>query len=337
MAHGAADDTPNPWGAVVARIRTLKPETPSDEALASVSRDARLTFVYLITQADDDGLIPASGRQLLGALFPHDRDVTEAMVTRWCDELAAMGCVRWRTTRGGSPVLEIVNWQAHQKIKHRAKPVLALSLVPYTDADSVARPTLNRPTDALRRISGGSPEDGGSVSPTNQQPITMDLGPTSDHGPWTNNDQVVDPADGRHRALLAAAANKGVTLLFGETPQPRFRWDQPGAFALCEALYAEAMPFAHAVSAVFDAARTSKTAEGAAPRSLKYYVGPVTQAWRGRQQQLVNSAALPMLVTPAEVPDTQIPDAWAIAWAQDGSSEWQAYCDERALVWRAAS
>lgn len=319
------------------RIRTIKPETPSDEALATVCRDARLTFVYLITQADDDGLVPASGRQLLGALFPHDHDVTEAMVTAWCDLLAAIGCVRWRMTRGGSPVLEIVNWHEHQKIKHRAKPVIALTLVPYTDADSVARPALSRPTDTLRISSGGSQEDGGSVSPTNLLPTTMDHGPKEDHGPWTNNDQVVDPANGHHRALLAAAANKGADALFGESPLPRFRWDQPGAFALCEALYAEAMPFAHAVPAVFDAARTSKTAEGAVPRSLKYYAPAVVRAWRGRQQQAVDAAALPMLTTPAEVSDGGIPDAWAIAWARDGSDEWQAYCEARSLAWRLAS
>ena len=321
----------------MARIRSLKPEMPSDEALASVCRDARLTFVYLITQADDDGLIPASGRQLLGALYPHDPDVTEAMVTGWCDALAAIGCVRWRLTRGGAPVLEDVNWQAHQYIKHRAKPVLAPTLVPYTDADSVTRPTLARPTEALRISSGGSQEDGGSVSPTNQRPMTMDHGPTEDRGPWTNNDQVVDPANGHHRALLAAAANKGADALFGEAPLPRFRWDQPGAFALCEALYAEAMPFALAVPAVFEIARTSKTAEGAVPRSLRYYAPAVVRAWRGRQQQAVNAAALPMLTTPAEVSDAGIPDAWAVQWAEDGSEQWQAYCDERSLTWRRAS
>lgn len=277
------------------RIRTIKPETASDEKLATVSRDARLTFVYLITQADDDGLILASPRQLLGSLFPHDADVTEARVVSWCEELAEIGCVRWRATRGGSPVLELVNWAEHQKIKHRAKPVISPTLLPYTDADSVARTHAGRAPDILPRPSGDPPEDvgrpsgglredGGTVSPTNQQPWTMDQLLTVDHGPATNS-EVVDPAVGRHRSLVAAAANQGVDQLFGEAPLTRFRWDQAGTFALCEALAAEAMPLAFALRAVFTAASTKGTAEGEAPRSLKYYAPAVVRLWRDRQQR----------------------------------------------------
>ena len=315
------------------RIRTIKPELPSDEAMATVCRDAMLTFVLLITQADDDGLVLASPRQLLGALFPHRSDVTEAMLLAWCEELVGIGCVRWRRTRGGSPVLELVNWNEHQHIKHRSKPVILLTLAPFAGADPDSRET---PTKALRQLSGGPPEDGVSDSSTNQQPWTMDHGPTTDHGPWTNNDQVVDPANGQHRALLASAANKGADALFGEATLPRFRWDQPGTFALCEALQAEAMPFATAVHVLFEAASTSRTAEGAAPRSLKYYVGSVVRAWRGRQQQSLDAASLPVLAKPSEVPDSGIPDEWAIDYARKGEPSWQAYCDDRGIAWRAA-
>jgi hypothetical protein len=57
------------------RIRTIKPELPADVKLASVSRDARLTFIYAITQSDDLGFIAGSPRQLMGALYPLDDDV----------------------------------------------------------------------------------------------------------------------------------------------------------------------------------------------------------------------------------------------------------------------
>lgn len=266
------------------RIRTLKPETPSDEALATVSRDARLTFVYLITQADDDGLVLASPRQLLGALYPHDHDVTEAMVVAWCQELAGIGCVRWRRTRGGSPVLELVNWSEHQKIKHRAKPVIAQTLAPHTDADSVANAGEGDTPEPLPPSSGGPPEDLRRLSPTNQQPWTMDQLQTVDHGPATSN-QVVDPGSSRHRAMLAAAANKGASERFGDAPVPRYRWDQPGTFTLCEELAVAEVPFPFAVHALYTAAAEKGTAEGVPPRSLRYYVPVVIRLWSEHRQQ----------------------------------------------------
>ena len=107
----------------------------------------------------------------------------------------------------------------------------------------------------------------------------MDHGPTEDHGPATSN-QVVDPENGTHRAQLAAAANRGADALLGEAPLPRFRWDQPGTFALCEALRGEAMPFAFARDAVFTATSSRTTEGGQAPRSLRYYVPIVVKLRR---------------------------------------------------------
>jgi hypothetical protein len=75
----------------MARIRTIKPELPSDPSLAKCSREARLAFTYLITQSDDYGFIPAAPRQLVGALFPHDDDLTPADLGRWINELVAAG------------------------------------------------------------------------------------------------------------------------------------------------------------------------------------------------------------------------------------------------------
>jgi hypothetical protein len=108
----------------MARIRSLKPELPSDAALASVPRDARLTFVYLISQADDYGLVPAAPRQLLGLLYPHDTDVTWAMLESWIDALQSAGVVRWRDTNDGQRVVELVNWTKHQRIDNRGRSTL---------------------------------------------------------------------------------------------------------------------------------------------------------------------------------------------------------------------
>lgn len=119
----------------MARIRTIKPEIATGAALARISRESRYTFVLAIAQADDYGLLLGNPRQLLGTLFPHDEDVDVATLTRWIDELVEAGRMRWRETPDGQRVLEIVNWQRHQKVDHPHKPVLRDQLRPLPSED----------------------------------------------------------------------------------------------------------------------------------------------------------------------------------------------------------
>ena len=99
----------------MARIRTLKPEIPGSAALALCSRDARLLFVWLITDADDVGRVAASAKRLAGSLYPHDEDVSGADVNRWLTELCDAGLVRsyWVS---GARYIELVGWGEHQRI-----------------------------------------------------------------------------------------------------------------------------------------------------------------------------------------------------------------------------
>lgn len=133
----------------MARIRSLKPETASDRKLAGASRDARYTFVLLISQADDDGLLRAEPRQLLGALYPFDEDVDSATLETWLAELQAIGAICYRRTRDGVRVVELVNWAKHQIIKNRSKPFLLLQL----DGQCTSPPTQSSvgSTETLRR------------------------------------------------------------------------------------------------------------------------------------------------------------------------------------------
>jgi hypothetical protein len=127
----------------VPRIRSIKPEITSDRKLASVSRDARLVFIYTWTIADDDGLFRAETRQLLGDLFPFEPSVSPEDLRRLYGELTSIEVIRWRETVDGSLVGEIVNWSKHQHIKNRAKSFLLTQL---TDSSLDS-------TEALRRIS----------------------------------------------------------------------------------------------------------------------------------------------------------------------------------------
>lgn len=98
----------------MARIRTIKPETPQSESMGRLSRDARLLFIQLWTIADDAGRMRGVSRALASLLYPFDDDVP-ALIDGWLTELEREGCIR-RYEVNGSHYLEIVNWLKHQKI-----------------------------------------------------------------------------------------------------------------------------------------------------------------------------------------------------------------------------
>lgn len=105
-----------PEGATMARIRSIKPEIVQSQSLACVSREARLTFVLLITQADDEGRLGGRPRMLASLLFPGDEDVPE-LIDGWLAELEAVECIR-RYRVGPADYIELPKWSAHQRIDH---------------------------------------------------------------------------------------------------------------------------------------------------------------------------------------------------------------------------
>lgn len=161
------------------RIRTLKPELPTDEKLARCSLPARYVFVLTITQADDQGLLRGNPRQLLGSLLPFDENVTADDLAGWLDELRLAGIVRWRETVDGAPVLELKGWGKHQVVNKPSQPRLLNSLRPLSDAPAAAQAdsTPESPGD-----SGKSPEsssaDRRSVGPSElgpSEPVPSEL------------------------------------------------------------------------------------------------------------------------------------------------------------------
>jgi len=123
----------------MARIRSIKPEFPGDEKLAMVTRDARLTFILAMTQADDEGLLSAAPRQLLGSLYPLDESVTPPLLEAWIGELIAIARVRWRFTTDGARVLEFVNWKKHQKIDKPSPSKIKPLLTPLAESSRTPR------------------------------------------------------------------------------------------------------------------------------------------------------------------------------------------------------
>lgn len=174
------------------RIRSLKPELVSDVKLASVSRDARYTFILMITQADDAGLLAGAHRQLLGALYPLDEDVTIGVLLAWIEQLVAVGLVRWLATRDGVPVLQITNWTKHQRIDNAGRSQLGALL-----AESPRElPNLAE----LRREPPRGLDPASDPRGLDHRPPTTDLG-----SPVITDVSVSDAA-----CVLSRAANRGL-------------------------------------------------------------------------------------------------------------------------------
>lgn len=99
----------------MARIRTLKPEIWQDPKVGKLSQGARLVFIGLITQADDEGRLEYHPRMLRGRLFLWDDDVTDDTVDQWVTEVEATGMIR-RYSNNGNNYIDLPNYSKHQKI-----------------------------------------------------------------------------------------------------------------------------------------------------------------------------------------------------------------------------
>lgn len=101
----------------MARIRQIKPKFCTSPDTGALSRDARLFFILLWTEADDEGRLVDAPKRLAGCLYPHDEDVTPRKIVRWIDECAARDMVR-RYEVDGTNYLQVVNFSKHQKVSH---------------------------------------------------------------------------------------------------------------------------------------------------------------------------------------------------------------------------
>lgn len=253
------------------RIRSVKPEIVSDVRLSSVSRDARLTFIYMITQADDIGLLAGAPRQLVGTLYPLDESVTAPMLFDWIDELVAGGLIRRRETRDGVPVLQITNWAKHQRVDNAGRSQLGALL-----AES--------PDDPPHFAEGnGDPPRSAESRGLDQRPPISDLGsPTTDPRSPTTEDVAAAAI------ALSVAANNGLAE-HPKRPQPipRIVGTHMRSHAAAEDILSAGVPLAFAEVVVYDAAR-AHTAEDQVT-SLKFFTAAVKRAW-GLAQEAERSA-----------------------------------------------
>lgn len=101
----------------MSRIRTIKPEFWGHPKVARISRDARLLFLGLLNESDDQGRLLGSTKRIAGVVFPHDEDVTARKIDGWLAQLEAV-CLIHRYEIEGTPYILLCGFEEHQKITH---------------------------------------------------------------------------------------------------------------------------------------------------------------------------------------------------------------------------
>ncbi len=102
----------------MSRARIIKPDFFQSRSLARVSRDARLTFIGLWTEADAEGRGIAHPAILRGRIWPLDVDITDAVVVSHLYELASTGHITVYESDGDA-FFAVVSWHKHQSAAYR--------------------------------------------------------------------------------------------------------------------------------------------------------------------------------------------------------------------------
>lgn len=185
---------------LMARIRTVKPEMFESESLAECSVTAMLTFIGLLTQADDSGRHRDHPAIIAGRLWALRPEHTAAHVAQDLEELAAAGLICRYAGCDGRTWLHVVTWEQHQKIN---KPTA--SRVPRCPSHQGHQPCGKCQTGACpaKRTApsvtspGTLPEDSGSPLGGVHHPVATVTGPA---------EATADPGEPMSAPLTAPAA-----------------------------------------------------------------------------------------------------------------------------------
>jgi hypothetical protein len=196
----------------VARIRTIKPETPHSSSMGKVSREARLCFILMWTLADDAGRLRGNSRMLASLLFPYDNDAKDH-IEGWLVDLVRERCIQ-RYEVNGDEYVEICNWLTHQKIDKPSRSKL---------------PPPPEPSRILANPRERSSEDQGSKEGIKDQG-SKDQGPAREpekvsrgtFDGWSFIDQRLRPAypRGTYRANAWITASRDVERLIEQGVEP---------------------------------------------------------------------------------------------------------------------
>lgn len=108
------------------RMRMVKPEIWADEKLAPLDPLTRLVWLFLISWADDAGRVHDNVKMIDANLFSQTDDTARHAL----ETLASLSRIRRGVAENGARVIQIVNWERHQRVD---KPNLMAALPPIVD------------------------------------------------------------------------------------------------------------------------------------------------------------------------------------------------------------
>lgn len=160
----------------MARIRSIHPGLWTDEAFVSTSRDARLLFIGLLNECDDQGAFEWKPRQIKMRLCAAD-DVDVATVGRWLEELADANLMKHYTANGADygAVRNFKEWQRPKK-PNRLHPMPPEFRTYSGPKDISSEPTEDitqpggEPTPPLRQSSSEPTDVKAGADPPETQP-----------------------------------------------------------------------------------------------------------------------------------------------------------------------
>lgn len=222
------------------RIRTIKPETWTSENLGGRSAVARLTFLGLISLADDDGRGKGDADIVRGALHARASDIDTAATAAALHELAVpdpdgrpplIGLYRER----GSTYYVVLGWGEHQRVD-RPTP----SRIPEPPPEVVEAGEKCKSADFRGGIITSRESSRGLANPRESSRLTrtvdQDLGP----GPTTSADGAAQGAlcssrkknNGDHSSAFQVFMDGIVTDYLGGKPGSTERTDREMVTAL---------------------------------------------------------------------------------------------------------
>lgn len=159
------------------RIRTIKPEFWCSEQIVECSTNARLLFVGLWNFADDQGVHPASAKQLKMEVFPGD-SFTIQQIVEWVSELRAAGLVAQYRCAQGLYWWAVTGWH-HQKIERPSNKYpppqedekSATVRRPFDECSTNARPGRESTVRESRKGRERKGEEGSSAGVAAQHPV----------------------------------------------------------------------------------------------------------------------------------------------------------------------
>lgn len=99
----------------MARNRMVKPELWEDEKLATIKRDARLTFIALWNLSDDYGVVKGNSLWLKNRIFPYDENLKTSEFELWLNDLIKIEVI-CPFNKNGEKYYYIKNFLIHQTI-----------------------------------------------------------------------------------------------------------------------------------------------------------------------------------------------------------------------------